>query len=1251
MSGAEPHVMAGIIMLCYDRYYRHVQNLAKEALRKHSNDPVLQFFQAFGVLMEDRVQEAIRHLECLKDVPETSLCATMALIYAHKKSDSFDHDAVSELESKMKECRRTAGAAALYSAGLLLWLLGRGDKAQEYIDRMLKLSNRSKEGLVLKGWLHLTSAKKTPASKCMKYFDEGVQGNTDIFGMMGKTTCFMMEQNYSQGLEQINQIIVNFPQFIPAHTLKMKLSLAQQDWDQTVEMAQRILMKDPTNIDALQILSIYCLVKEGDLEKASTHVKDLIISLESVEPRNPALHCEKILVISSLCGRHQQLLQQLAAFTERIFRMAPAHAELATELANQLMRQGNVKEAADWYSIAVKADGGHAEAMIGIIWCQILQEQLEDAAMQLDFLREVQQSIGRSKEMCYVEAIMASRKEMGENAITNLLNEALQSHFSAMQGLALGAEYFQKLNPSFIVKVVKEYLALCPKEPKPEGKPVSPVLKQVVSALTPVLSSAPALMEPLYYMAQAKYLAGNLAGALANLQRCISVDATSADVHLLMAQIYYAQGLFTECLQCLETGVSHNFQVQEHPLYHLMKARVLKKKGKLAEAAITLKMTMKLPEMKRGAAKRGTPFILTTSERVSVFLELAETLQLNNEQHEATKVMQDAIHEFRGTPEEVRIVISNANLALSKGGADTALSMLREITPDQPYYIQVKEKMAEIYLHMRKDKKLYIGCFRELCDQFPGPHSSLLLGDAYMNIQEPEKALEVYNQAQRKNPGDASLVGRIGQALVRTHQYKKAINYYEAAQGISGQDSLCCDLADLLCKLRNYTKAEKVLKQSLDHQPASDLSSMMKDVKCLMLLAKAYRSFKEGELVDTLNKVMLELSHLYLKMNDLDSCEGQCEGLLQDPHYKEAAAMMMADILFRKQDYTKSIELFQQVLEKSPDNFAVLSKLIDLLRRNGKLNEAPAYLDVSSAKASRTALEPGYNYCKGLYCWHIGQPNEALVFFNKARRDNEWGQGAISNMIQICLNPDNELLGGEVFENLEDEKSPSEEVIESERRAVRTAEKLLKEFHPRSPQAQNQMSMLKSYCLMATKDKSNVEAALATFTEMATAEKESAASLLAVAQAYMILKQTPRARNHLKRLAKFNWSLEEADDLEKSWLLLADIYIKSGKYDIATELLKRCLVYNKSCSKAYEYLGFIMEKEQSYKDAAENYKEAWTYSSQSSPSIGFRLAFNYLKNKKYTDAIDICHKVLKDHPTYPKIRREILEKAQASLKL
>lgn len=66
-----------------------------------------------------------------------------------------------------------------------------------------------------------------------------------------------------------------------------------------------------------------------------------------------------------------------------------------------------------------------------------------------------------------------------------------------------------------------------------------------------------------------------------------------------------------------------------------------------------------------------------------------------------------------------------------------------------------------------------------------------------------------------------------------------------------------------------------------------------------------------------------------------------------------------------------------------------------------------------------------------------------------------------------------------------------------------------------------------------------------------------------MATAYMILKQTPKARNQLKRIAKMTWNPIEAEELEKSWLLLADIYIQSAKYDMAEELLKRCLCHNR----------------------------------------------------------------------------------------
>ena len=72
----------------------------------------------------------------------------------------------------------------------------------------------------------------------------------------------------------------------------------------------------------------------------------------------------------------------------------------------------------------------------------------------------------------------------------------------------------------------------------------------------------------------------------------------------------------------------------------------------------------------------------------------------------------------------------------------------------------------------------------------------------------------MYEAALKKNPRDAALASKIGQALVKTHNYGKAINYYEASLKGGGQAYLRHDLAELLIKLRQYDKAEKILKQA-----------------------------------------------------------------------------------------------------------------------------------------------------------------------------------------------------------------------------------------------------------------------------------------------------------------------------------------------------------------------------------------------------------------------------------------------------
>ncbi|KAK6182507.1 hypothetical protein SNE40_010181 [Patella caerulea] len=1321
MAESDPITMSKINYYCREKYYSHMENVASESLQKFGNDPVLKFFVAFAKILQGRYQEGIRELDVLKDKRDVNVCSIMALMFAHKNSPTVDKEAVLELDAKLKEERKQAGELGLYFAGLFLFQVGKVDKSREYIDRMLKMNSESKLGLVLKGWIELSSGRDT--KKSIKYFEDAmnIDGNKDIDALFGKSRFLESRRNYSGALEVVNQIVVTFTSFTPALVEKMRLQLALQDWEQTIETAQRAIDQDFHCIEAMkyQVLALMC--RDGNFSEASTKIGDLITSADRYESHNPQLYCYMAQVFSRLCGRNSLILQQTYTLTERAVSIDSNNADYVNELGYQLLLQGKVKDAMRCYRNAMKLDETSVPSLTGIIRCQLLENQLDDAAQQLEFLTEIQQSIGRLAELSYLSAILAQKKNQGPEKVTELLNDCIEVHFAGLKGLPLGVQYFFLMNPDFLLQVMKAYLQFAPQVPVPPGQPPNPVLKRCNQVLDPLTRAVPGLMEAVYLLAKVRFLSGDIDSAQNTLQHCLEQDSTFSDAHILMAQIHLNQNNFKLANQSLEVGLSYNFQVRDHPLYHLIKARILKKQGATAEAVQTLQLAMVLPGVKtvgRGSAQgKRTANVnqISVNDRVSVFLELAEAHRQLGEQHEAAKIMQDAINEFQGTAEEVRISIANSDLALARNDTEMALKMLRNITPEQPYFVQAREKMADIYLNYRKDKRLYAGCYRELVDKYPSPHTSLLLGDAYMSIQEPEKAIEVYEAALRKNPKDSGLASKIGQALVKTHNYGKAISYYEAALKSGGQSFLRHDLAELLLRLRQYDKAEKVLRMALESE-GQDMETLMENTKYLILLAKVYhKQEKMQEALESLNnardmqarvlkrvqmeqpdayieqkqlasdicrqlaqystnqrdydkairyykdalvyndndsKVMLDLAGLYLVTEDLDACQHQCMTLLKTDKDNDAATIMLADLMFRKNEYDSAMYHFQQLLQLRPDNYDALARLVDLMRRAGKLEAVPKFLEQAQKSSARTSLEAGYSYCKGLYEWYTGNPTEALKLFNKARKDSDWGNQAIYNMIEICLNPDSNTIGGEVFESVESEYSSSSserEKLDSEQMAVRTAERLLKEAKPKPGDIRHKL--LENMALIATKQKLAVEKALAAFMDIATNERDHVGALYGMAAAYMVLKQTPRARNQLKRVAKNNWTMQDAEDIEKSWLLLADIYIQSGKYDMATELLKKCLQYNKACCKAYEYLGFIMEKEQSYKDAANSYENAWKYGNKNNPVIGYKLAFNYMKAKRFVDAIDICHHVLESHPNYPKIRKDILDKARSSLRM
>jgi len=79
-------------------------------------------------------------------------------------------------------------------------------------------------------------------------------------------------------------------------------------------------------------------------------------------------------------------------------------------------------------------------------------------------------------------------------------------------------------------------------------------------------------------------------------------------------------------------------------------------------------------------------------------------------------------------------------------------------------------------------------------------------------------------------------------------------------------------------------------------------------------------------------------------------------------------------------------------------------------------------------------------------------------------------------------------------------------------------------------------------------------------------------------------------------------------------------------------------------------MGLIKEKEQSYVDAANHYETAFKLLNQRNLNMGYRLAFNYLKAKRYVEALNVCKLILDIKPNFPKIKKEIQEKAILALR-
>ena len=85
----------------------------------------------------------------------------------------------------------------------------------------------------------------------------------------------------------------------------------------------------------------------------------------------------------------------------------------------------------------------------------------------------------------------------------------------------------------------------------------------------------------------------------------------------------------------------------------------------------------------------------------------------------------------------------------------------------------------------------------------------------FVSVQ-PEKAIEIYEQALKKNPKDGFMARKVGQASIKAHQFEKAITYYKAAMKTFPDNDLRYDLSMLLWKMKRHKEAKDTINTALE---------------------------------------------------------------------------------------------------------------------------------------------------------------------------------------------------------------------------------------------------------------------------------------------------------------------------------------------------------------------------------------------------------------------------------------------------
>ena len=750
-------------------------------------DPYVSFWRGFAYSQEGSLIEAIRDIEPLQNIEDYKNSSLLALLYIHGLYNNPDETKMDQIRMQL-DIDSSNRIDCLNAMRLSIYL----KDDEEFALLNEKLSTfRGGEGeeFIIRGWKLCTEGNHTSFEEAKNSFIqyEKEYGNDNIDAVFGKLKVMEQIENikknksFEEILDNYSEIIKLYPQFIPLHIERVKILLLKNDYDSANDYITSKLTHIQ-NFELFKILALCNLMQDGDFKAAVYNLNKMWEIMLQVEPKNPELYYNTEKLFTSISDKNKEILEISEKLIDKAIEFNPKQSNYLIEKAFLLLYSGQIKEASEQFEKCGEIDSNNKENVVGLIWCKIYEGKYHEAYEDVKYMCEINESINipKSYKMCLLEVLTQAHFGANEEKVLNLSKEALKIYIQTNKSLIPKNKYDVIINTNydFLLKLAEVLLSFYDFETKISLNSIPDTIRQAQKILS--------LLSRNKYLISGRLLVGKLNFLLCDFNKAheiadeiINMDNKNIEALMFKILVCIETKDFRRAKEVINDAMINNLnETKENSSFLVLKSKCELGLNEIEHSQESLNKAISLFDktIENTNPVKSSLFKLEKKDKLELMKLNIDILMKLGKTEEAQSYMNKLVVEFQDMGDE--LLMLHSDLAIKTGDLKKAVHLLQKIDDkDERLFKKSRIKLADIFLNQVMDRRLYSWCYTQLLEKFPSFDNYKLSANSLMVINAPDEAVEYYKKAL-KIKNDMEVMRDLGRALVKTHDYREAIEYY-----------------------------------------------------------------------------------------------------------------------------------------------------------------------------------------------------------------------------------------------------------------------------------------------------------------------------------------------------------------------------------------------------------------------------------------------------------------------------------------